>query len=67
MNIQTTKLNDGTVVLAKSYKGRVESVTYANYTQAARKVTELLLAGINARVLRSASGWGEIIRIAIEA
>ena len=49
MNIITTTLNDGTIVLAKNYKGKADPLRYANYTQAATRVTDLLLAGIDAR------------------
>jgi len=34
MKINTVSLNDGTVVLAKPYKGRLHAITYANRTQA---------------------------------
>jgi hypothetical protein len=46
-NIQTTKLNDGTVVLAKPDGSAFH---YMNDSQAARKVTDLFLDGINAHI-----------------
>lgn len=49
--IQTKKLNDGTIVLAKIHKGDLRSVAYANRTQAYRKVEELRAAGLVAEVV----------------
>ena len=33
-NMETTRLRDGTLVLAKLYKGELDALTYANRTQA---------------------------------
>lgn len=40
-NLLTTILNDGRVVLGKRYKGTICACTYANKTQARRKVEQL--------------------------
>jgi hypothetical protein len=41
LNVPTVTLRDGTVVLAKLYKGELCAVTYSNRTQAFTKETEL--------------------------
>lgn len=45
--VDTVKLaSSGVTVLAKTYKGGLCAVTYANRTQAMRKVEELMAAGV---------------------
>lgn len=56
MNIQTTKLRNGTKVLAKKYKGQLSAVTYVNRTQAANRITDLILAGIDAHATLAVGG-----------
>jgi len=41
LNVPTVTRHDGTVVLAKLYKGELCAVTYSNRTQAFTKATEL--------------------------
>jgi len=38
-NLITYRLRNGTEVLGKFYKGRVEPTTYSNYTQAANRAS----------------------------
>jgi len=64
-DIQTTTLRNGTKVLAKKSGERIDPMCYTNYTQAANKVADLLLAGIDARAINSPSGWGRSIYIVI--
>jgi len=51
MNLLTTTLNDKkTIVLAKKDKYGINAVTYANYTQAFKKQSELKSLGIDCTI-----------------
>lgn len=49
--IETTTLNNGTVVLAKTDKYGTHAAVYVNFKQADRKVAELQALGIKASVI----------------
>jgi hypothetical protein len=53
----TTKLNNGTVVLAKMYAGEPSAVTYANRTQANRKAEFLRADGYSVDVVCFGRPW----------
>jgi len=48
--VGTVVLRSGAVVLAKPYNGELTSVTYANRTQAEKKVAELTAGGVKCYV-----------------
>jgi len=60
MNIRTTRLNNGTVVLAKPDGSAVQ---YISQTQAANKLTDLVMAGIDAYPVPSSNRRGIFIAI----
>lgn len=64
MAIKTTKLRNGSTVLAKDYKGSAYPMTYANMTQANNRVTKLAEEGVSAQVIGRYPFYVEILEAA---